>query len=280
MKPVTIKQIALITGSLLLIVLLLLANTKPPVKKTEAVAGSEHADHDHSSPDISTLIEGAKGQLSAGDKQVILKLEEELKTSANKKTAFENIVSQWDSLRQPIAAAFYMEQAAEASPTAINWKEAGDRYYSATRFGKEGDRGLLFSRAIECYEHSLQLEPENTEAKISLASCYVEGTGDPMKGIGMLREIEKTDSTNINLQLNLAFFSERSGQWDKAIARFEKVLKIQPDFIEAYLHLADAYQQKGDKVKAIENLEKYVSVVDDITIKTEIRDYINKLRNS
>ena len=76
------------------------------------------------------------------------------------------------------------------------------------------------------------------------------------------------------------FFSEKSGQWDKAIARFEKVLKIQPDFIEAYLHLADAYQQKGDQQKAIESLEKYVKLVDDITIKSEVQEYINKLKNS
>jgi tetratricopeptide (TPR) repeat protein len=93
----------------------------------------------------------------------------------------------------------------------------------------------------------------------------------------MLREIEKTDSNNVNLQLNFAFFSEKSGQWDRAIARFNKVLKIQPDFIEAYLHLADAYQQKGDKANAIESLKKYVALVDDVTIKTEVQDYINKL---
>ena len=58
------------------------------------------------------------------------------------------------------------------------------------------------------------------------------------------------------------------------------MLKIQPDFIEAYLHLADAYQQKGDKAKAIETLEKYITLVDDVSIKTEIQDYINKLKNS
>jgi tetratricopeptide (TPR) repeat protein len=92
-----------------------------------------------------------------------------------------------------------------------------------------------------------------------------------------LKEVEKTDSNNVNLQLNFAFFSERSGQWDKAIARFEKVLKIQPDFIEAYLHLADAYEQKGDKANAIKSLEKYKNLVDDVTIKTEVQDYINKL---
>jgi len=101
-----------------------------------------------------------------------------------------------------------------------------------------------------------------------------------MKGITILREIEKTDSNNINLQLNFAFFSEKSGQWDRAIKRFEKVLKIKPDFIEAYLHLADAYEQKGDKGKAIESLEEYLKKTDDTTAKTEIQEYINKLKTN
>nr|MBA3972271.1 tetratricopeptide repeat protein [Bacteroidota bacterium] len=151
------------------------------------------------------------------------------------------------------------------------------RYYAATRFAEEADRHLLFDKAIESFGHVLELNPNNIDARISLASCYVEGSSEPMKGIGMQKEIEKTDSNNVNLQLNFAFFSERSGQWDKAIARFEKVLRIKPDFIEAYLHLADAYQQKGDKVNAVKSLETYISKVDDITIKTEIQDYINKL---
>ena len=60
---------------------------------------------------------------------------------------------------------------------------------------------------------------------------------------------------------------EDSGHWGIALA----------DIIR---HLADAYQQKGDKAKAIESLEKYITLVDDVSIKAEIQDYINKLKNS
>ncbi len=268
-------QISVIVGSIVVIVLLLFANTKLP-KKEGLPPMSDHAGA--KSADINTLIEGAKSALNAAQKLNFEKLEEALKTSPDKKRSFENIIDQWDSLRQPAVAAFYMEQAAIASSSEKTWKEAGDRYYTATRFVKEEEKPILYNKALECFQKTLDLNPNNVEAKISLASCYVEGTADPMKGITMLREIEKTDSNNVNLQLNFAFFSEKSGQWDRAIARFKKVLKIKPDFIEAYLHLADAYEQKGDKVKAIESLEKYITLVDDITIKTEIQNYINKLK--
>ena len=277
MKPVNKKQLILITGSLLLIVLLLFVNTKLPENKEDAMLS------DHAGPNtagLTMLIESAKNALNGDQKAVIEKLERAIKTSPDKKTAFENIIDEWDSLRRPAVAAYYMEQAAIASPVEKNWNEAGKRYYAATRFMKEAERPLLFAKAMECFEKTLELNPKNIEAKINLGACYVEGSADPMKGIGMLKEVEKTDSNNVNLQLNFAFFSEKSGQWDKAIARFEKVLKIQPDFIEAYLHLADAYQQKGDKAKAIESLEKYISLVDDVTIKTEVKEYVNKLKNS
>lgn len=274
MKSVNKKQLIVISGSLILIVLLLFANTELP-KNTDKPAMSEHAGNSTST--IHSLVETAKGKLNKEQKVAIDKLEEALKTSPDKKAAFENVISMWDSLRQPVVSAYYMEQAALASPVEQNWMEAGNRYYNATRFAPETERPMLYSKAIECFEKTIQLNPNNTDAKVNLGACYVEGTAEPMKGIGMLKEVEKTDSNNVNLQLNFAFFSEKSGQWDKAIARFQKVLKIQPDFIEAYLHLADAYEQKGDKASAIASLEKYKSLIDDVTIKTEIQDYINKL---
>lgn len=277
MKALNKTQIAVISSSIVLIVLLLFANTKLLPKKEDV---AETADHDHGDSNNSALtkiVKSAMDGLAAGDKKAIAALEEAIKTSPDKKVAFEKMIDMWDSLRNPSVAAYYMEQAAQASPTESNWMEAANRYYAATRFVDEASRPVLFGKATEGFEHVLELNPKNLDAKINLASCYVEGSPDPMKGIGMLREIEKTDSNNVNLQLNFAFFSEKSGQWDRAIARFKKVLKIQPDFIEAYLHLADAYQQKGDKANAIESLKKYVALVDDVTIKTEVQDYINKL---
>jgi tetratricopeptide (TPR) repeat protein len=273
MRSVNKTQILVITGSLILIVLLLFANTKLPEKAKASMSG--HAGHETSN--INMVIDAAKEKLSTAQKQSVVKLEDALKTSPDKKTAFENMIGMWDSLRQPVVAAYYMEQAANASPNEKNWMETGNRYYGSTRFAPETERPMLFAKAIEAYEKVVALNPNNTEAKINLGSCYVEGSSEPMKGISILKEVEKTDSNNVNLQLNFAFFSEKSGQWDKAIARFEKVLKIQPDFIEAYLHLADAYEQKGDKANAIKSLEKYRNLVEDVTIKAEVQNYINDL---
>lgn len=278
MKSVKTKQIAVLAGIGVIIVLLLLANTKLPKKDEKALASEHSGAGANQSNTIETLLENAKKTLKEGQKQELEQLERELKTATDKTAAFKNMVNTMDSLKQPVISAYFVEQAAIAVPVENNWAEAGNRYYVATRFVPDAEKPTLFTKAISCFEKVMELNPANVEAKINLAACYVEGgVSDPMKGITMLREIEKTDSNNVNLQLNFAFFSEKSGQWDKAISRFKKVLKIKPDFIEAYLHLADAYQQKGDTAAAIESLKKYMNQVDDVTIKAEVQNYIDEL---
>jgi tetratricopeptide (TPR) repeat protein len=268
------KQIALIVGVVIVFVLLLFANTKLPSNKVEAEeeSNSNMALDNYLSKSIDALSTSAKNQVKA--------LQKEAEDSGNKQQSFLKLVHLLDSLRQPVAAALYSKQLAEQVSNEATLFEAANRIYNATRFVNQEIKAAFFEQAITLYQKTLELNANNTEAKISLAACYVEGSPDPMKGIGMLREIEKTDSNNVNLQMNFAFFSEKSGQWDKAIARFEKVLRIKPDFIEAYLHLADAYVNKGDKTKAIEALEKYKSLIDDTAIKTEISNYIDQLKTN
>ena len=89
MKPVTKTQIGVIAGSIVLIVLLLFANTTIP-KKEEAKM-SEHSTPN--SAGILTLIENAKAKLSASQKKEVEMMEEAVKSSPDKKTAFENIIN-------------------------------------------------------------------------------------------------------------------------------------------------------------------------------------------
>jgi len=237
-------------------------------------------------PKHSDASSDKKGELTSRNNNKTLKvlvntskknLAPDLKSKAEQKNQ-DSVIAFWDKNKRPDIAAFYFEKKAA---NATDWFKAGDRYYYSVRFIKDPDEtSVLYSSAMRCYEKGLKLEPNNTEAKIMLASCMVEGSGDPMKGISMLREIEKTDSNNVTLQLNFAFFSVRSQQWDKAVKRFEKVIQIDSTYIEAYLHLADAYEQIGQKNKTIEALEKYKSKTDDALSKEEIGKYIEQLKQN
>lgn len=193
----------------------------------------------------------------------------------------DSIIAFWTALRRPDLAAYFVEKKAAASKSAATWFEAGNRYYYAVQFMQDqSESSALMQSAARAFSKGLELEPTNTDAKIMLASTYVDSGSDPMKGISILREIEKVDSNNVKLQLSFAFFSLRSGQLDKAIARFKKVLVIDPSYIEAYIRLAEVYEQQGNKEGTIEMLELYASKTEDATARTEIEQVIKQLKET
>jgi len=202
-------------------------------------------------------------------------------TTASNKTLvyFDSLTQFWDKLKRPDLASYFLEQKAAKTKVASDWFTAGNRYYYSVQFtNDETERPLLFQSAIRCFKNGLKLDPTNTDSKIMMASCYVEGTEAPMEGISLLKEVEKKDSNNVKLQLTFAFFSVKSGQVDKAITRFNKVLSLDSTYIEAYLHLADIYEQQNKVDKTIEALEKYASKTNDPTSKIEVEKYIKQLK--
>jgi tetratricopeptide (TPR) repeat protein len=194
---------------------------------------------------------------------------------------------QWDSLRhfwlqakRPDLMARVMELQARSRPSDSLWLQAGKTYYKAVRFCTDSTQlPLLFSQARYCLEQSLAANPKQVEAKLILASCWVDEGLNPMKGIGLLRELEASDSTRTDVQLTLGLMSMRSQQLDKAIKRFKTVLRLDPAFIEAYLHLADAYQQQGSLDLARNALSSYAQLTPNPVEREEIKKYINQLHN-
>jgi tetratricopeptide (TPR) repeat protein len=258
-------QLILVVAAVVLFVLLyFVPKHSPDNSEKETLTGSKE---DHSET-IESFVNSSKSNLTA-----------EQKTLAEQKN-LDSVIAFWDKNKRPDIASFYFEKKVIANKgPVLDWFKAGDRYYYSVRFIKDpSEQPVLYTSAIRCYENGLKLDPNNTEAKIMLASCFVEGSADPMKGISMLREIEKTDSNNVTLQMNFALFSVRSQQWDRAIKRFEKVIRLDTNYVEAYLYLANAYEQSGQISKTIEMLEKAKSRTDDPMAKEEMEKYIQELK--
>lgn len=271
-------QIGVVITAVVLFVLLFIA----PKKHSSNLQVTENAAMVSSSNQNSNLepfIEAASKNLSVKIKaeyDLLLKSAKKLTTD----TAFVDVVAFWDKQKKPDFAAYFVEQIASKKQTSLAYTKAGDRYYYSVRFVNDNvEIPVLYQSAIRCYQKAIEKNANNIDAKIQLAACFVEEGKDPMKGITLLRDVEKTDSNNVKLQLTFAFFSVKSQQWDKAIKRFNNVLKIDPLYIEAYLHLADAYEQQGQTVKTIEMLQKYANVTDDAMAKKEVLKYIEQLKN-
>lgn len=277
MKSLNKLQITIILFSVLLFVLLYFANKTPETKAEELATKGKPMN----GAGMQAFVDAKTNTLPDSLKKVYTLLNATLQKDIKNPISLDSMISFWDRIMQPDVAAFYTEKKAESIKTAEAWFKAGERYYYAVRFLKQPEQmEAVYQQAMFCFEKGLEKEPNNVDARIKLASCYVDGTGDPMKGIGMLREIEKTDSNNVDLQLAFAAFSSKSGQLDKAVKRFEKVIQLKPDYLEAYLYLADAYEQLGNKPKTIETLQKYADLVPDKEAKNEIKKYIDKLKSN
>lgn len=266
----------LISGALVLFVLLFIS----PRQKTNAASDAESGTAAVAKPIARSNKQALEVYLNLALNNLTTELRKNYK-ELNTKNQTDSLVAFWDKLKRPDLAAYFTESAAEKTDSAFAWYKAGNRYYYAIPFIKdETELPLLYQRAAACFENSLKKDSSNTDAKIMLAACMVEGSEDPMQGISLLRSLEQKDSNNVKLQMTFALFSVKSGQLDKAVRRFNKVLQIDSSAIEVYLHLADAYEKLGQPEKSLKMLENYQSKTNDPMVKLEIGKYIEQLRNS
>jgi lipopolysaccharide biosynthesis regulator YciM len=101
-----------------------------------------------------------------------------------------------------------------------------------------------------------------------------------MDGIMLLRKVVSKDSSYIDAQVQLGMFAIQSGQTEKALERFNKIIKIKPDYIQAYIYLGQIYADMGKKEQAIEMLELYMKKSNDNTINQQVEQFINELKNT
>ncbi|MDB5281071.1 MAG: hypothetical protein JWO06_146 [Bacteroidota bacterium] len=193
--------------------------------------------------------------------------------------SYRELIQQYQKLDKPLAIAYYSIKLAETEHKADAFVGAGD--YNSMLLQTAPDekaRKYLSTNAIDCYRKALDMDTSNTENRIRLAGAYMADGAQPMQGVGILLDIVRKDSNNVDAQLMLGKFGLISGQIDKAIARFEKILYLQPQNSEALFMLAQAYTNKGEKKKALELLEKCKKTVKDPEAKKEIERTIENIK--
>jgi tetratricopeptide (TPR) repeat protein len=150
----------------------------------------------------------------------------------------------------------------------------------------ENDPALRTWKALQAkdlFERSLNINPNNDSSKVGLGACYIFGdiSATPMEGILKVRSVAEKDSTNIFAQEVLGHGSMISGQYDRAINRFETVYRLSKTNLEtrleACLMLAEVYEKRGDKLAAIDWYKQSLDLVKNEDIKGEIKNRIDEL---
>ncbi len=273
------RQWIAISGSVIIFASLFYVNRQAPVSADKGPVAGGHVVN--TAEDFTRVLDEAKKQIPADDQSAIDKMEQSLEgsTGDGRIQLLKTIISRYDSLGAIIPATYYAEKLASLRNSADLWYKAADRYYNASEVGDQQSRAVLIQKASECYTNSYKIDSTNLDTRVGMGKCLVEGSPNPMQGIAIIEGVLKKDSNNLNGQLALGELSVQSGQLDKAIYRFHRVLTIKPSFSDGYLFLADAYEKNGNKQGAVECLEKYSTFATDKKIKDEISTEIKRLKN-
>jgi cytochrome c-type biogenesis protein CcmH/NrfG len=125
----------------------------------------------------------------------------------------------------------------------------------------------------------LKINPDSDSSKVGLGSVYLYGGIDaPMQGISLINEVARRDSGNVYAQWTLGQASVQSGQLDKALERFKRVVRLQPGNLEAILMVADVADKMGKNTEAVEWYNKLLPSVTDPVLKKEIEARIAMLK--
>ena len=230
-----------------------------------------------------SIIAASHQQLPKTAADSVKTIENELaatRDSSRMAAVFITLAHTWEVNGHPAIAAYYGAKAAKLENSEKKLNFAGQFFLDLMHDAATPPSVQLWEaqEAVDCFKRSVALDPDNDTAKLALASAYIEGTGETMQGVQLLLGITREKPDDIPANLMLGRLSVQSGQFDKAIKRFETVLKQEPRNTEALYFMAEAYKGRGDKQKAIELFEQCKQIVNKPAFSKDIDNYINTFK--
>lgn len=189
---------------------------------------------------------------------------------------FEDLAKLWNTHKQAPMAAWSTAKAAHLARSEKKLNFAGQIFLDLMHEAPNASvQAWEAEGAVACLQEALELNPDNDTTKLALAAAYIEGTGAPMSGVSILREMVAKNPDHIPANLMLGRLSIQSGQFDKAVSRLEHVLTLDPKNREALYFLGEAYKGLGNKEKAVEQFRKLEKLVNNPDFTKDLEGYIN-----
>jgi len=271
--------------ALILVAILYVFGRVVPEKKANTTRQPDLADNPVS---IDSILFDAKKRLDATQIVRLNALENSVvrgNVNEQKLKAYHQLAHFWADTGQIFEPyAWYEAEAARLENSEKSLTFAAHLFLQNMR--GENDQPLRTWKALEAkdlFERSLKINPQNDSSIIGLGACYIFGgiSATPMEGILKVRAVADKDSSNIFAQEVLGHGSMYSGQYDKAIARFETVYRLskknEDTQLEACLMLAEAYERKADRLSAINWYKKSLTLIKNQEVKEEVNKRIDEL---
>lgn len=272
-------QIALAIGAIILVLLLFFVG-KTTVKKDNTITQTNTvvpiSIDEYEKQQITKLAQSEKTQLASFSEAIKATKKED---TATLKKLYLQTSDFWKSKGNLTLNAYYFYQYANIDATKLAYTNAGDMFITVFKEGKDSlISNNLITFALRSYENAIQKDSNDVELQIKLAEVYVQGSQEPMKGIGILRDLAAKLPNNIPVLLALGKLSIQSGQYDKAKERLQKVLQLEPQNTEALYFLAITEAQLGHKEEAIRLFDMCKLLVNNKDFNKEIDDIVKSLK--
>lgn len=275
----------IIVAAALLLGLFFLAPTIDPKKKEKSTTAAPTG-HSFSMEDFRQAM---VAKLPQDKQQLLAGWEAEIKRGDVQQQAQElnqQLATFWkDSVPIPPLHFFYLAKQAELDNTEKSLTFAAHSILEYLPVERNHDiQHWLADKGKELFDKALLLNPANDSTIVGIGGTIIYGAHDaqnnsPMAGILKVREVAERDSTNMFAQYMLGVGGMVSGQYDKAIARFETVVKARPNNIEVLFKLAEANEMMGNTADAADWYERIYALLSNENIKKDLQERITKLRS-
>ena len=204
-------------------------------------------------------------------------------SGSEKLTLLDSIILNLETRKRFVYASQYASDALAEDPSEERKKQVGRLSYLATQMDFVQQDSALFQRlseqSIQALEDVVKVNAQDEEALLYLGLAYTRSrkVENSMNGIMTLRKLLEINPDNIEGSYQMGLFSMQTGQFERAIARFEKVLSLDPNNYPAQLQLALAYAESDQPEKAKPLLESLVKSKATPDEKRTARELLNNL---
>lgn len=199
------------------------------------------------------------------------------KSTSERATLFSNIAATFSKSNRYDSAGHYYEMAANTTTDPELTYKAGSAYYEGIAFASSASKIEFLSGKARSLLETLPVSDENyTEAQAKSAMTWVNSES-PMKGILKLRDLAEKNPKNEFVAYQLGLLSFQSGQYDKAVARFEKVLELNKGNVNAWFYLAQSLQQLGKIKEALAAINQGMPLAKEEDTKASFQEMKRQL---
>jgi tetratricopeptide (TPR) repeat protein len=279
------QQLLLISGGLVVLILLFFfGKTTAPKKETPVMPMAQEASRSKT-VSFNDILGSARQRLSKEQNDRLIALENAVTrgdVKDQKLHIYHQLANFWkDSAQVFEPYAYYSGEAAKLENSEKSLNFAARLFIDNLLAASDPSmQNWLAINGKDLYDRSLAINPNNDSAKIGIGACYMFGniSDNPMQGILTVREIVQKNPENIYGHWILGLGGKKSGQFDKAIDHFNKVVAKQPTNVDVVFQLAETNELKGNNAEAVKWYEAAKKLIDNPNIKAEIDKRIQNLK--